>query len=168
MIGNWNEKKVLAVAVGLVAILFAIGWLSREDPSHQPYLKIMGGGFVFNYRNAEVFYGFTAQVVRPLASGSIIEASFEDPGGGGPHQASERVSPMTDRYSLRSPPVRGVEAGKPYKVVISVYDRQREKLIWRTERSYKSQISDKVVPDAPLTVGPGYHPNPASGARPGG
>lgn len=157
---QWSEKKVLGIAVSLCAVLFAIGWFSREDPASQPYLKIMGGGFMFNYRNAEIFYGFTAQVVRPLASGSIIEASFEDPAGGRPHLVSERVSTMTDRYSLRSPPIRGVEAGKPYQVAIKVYDRERKQLLWEGDRSYKSQISDRVVPHKPLTVGPGYHRNP--------
>lgn len=157
---QWSEKKVLGIAVSLCAVLFAIGWFSREDPSSQPYLKIMGGGFMFNYRNAEIFYGFTAQVVRPLASGSIIEASFEDPAGGPPHLVSERMSTMTDRYSLRSPPIRSVEAGKPYQVAIKVYDRERKQLLWEDDRSYKSQISDRVVPQKPLTVGPGYHRNP--------
>ncbi|WP_309083509.1 hypothetical protein [Chelativorans sp.] len=157
---HWSEKKVLGAALALCTLLFAVGWLTREDRSNEPYLKIMGGGFMFNYRTADVYYGFTAVVSRPLASGSIIEASFEDPGGGPPHLVSERVSTMTDRYSLRSPPIRGVEAGKPYRVAIKVYDREHKQLIWQTERSYRSQISDTIVPDKPLTVGPGYHRNP--------
>ncbi|WEX09514.1 hypothetical protein [Chelativorans sp. AA-79] len=163
---RWSEKKVLCIALALCAVLFVAGWFSREDPSDKAYLKIMGGGFMYNYRIADVYYGFTAQVVRPLASGSIIEASFEDPAGGPPHTVSERVSTMTDRYSLRSPSIRGVEAGKAYRVAIRVYDRKRKQLLWEAERSYKSQISDTIVPDAPLTVGPGYHRNPeAAGAR---
>jgi len=154
------EKKILGLAIALCAVLFVVGWFLREDPSAEPYLKIMGGGFMFNYRNTDVYYGFTAIVSRPLASGSIIEAAFEDPAGGKPHVVSERVSTMTDRYALRSPSVRGVEAGKPYHVAIKVYDRERKRLIWETERSYTSQISDTVVPDKPLTIGPGYHRNP--------
>ncbi|WP_163272260.1 hypothetical protein [Chelativorans alearense] len=157
---QWSEKSVLGIAVALVAVLFAIGWLTREDPSDDPYLRVMGGGFMFNYREAEIFYGFTAQVMRPLANGSVIEATFEDPAGGPPHVVSERVSTMTDRYSLRSPPVRNIEAGKPYQVAIKVYDRERKALLWEAEHSYKSQISDRMMPQKPLTIGPGYHPNP--------
>jgi len=168
---RWSEKTVLGLALSLCAALFVAGWLTREDLSNQPYLDIVGGGFMFNYRNADVYYGFTAQVKRPLASGSIIEASFEDPEGRPAHIVSERVSTMTDRYALRSPSIRGVEAGKPYHVAIKVYDRERKNLLWETERTYRSQISDTVVPDRPLTVGPGYHRNPeemkALGGAPG-
>ncbi|MDZ5697242.1 hypothetical protein [Chelativorans sp. M5D2P16] len=147
----------MGIALALCAVLFVIGWLTRKDPSEAPYLTITGGGFVFNYRDAEVFYGFSAQVTRPLASGSIIEAHFEDPAGGAPFIVMERVSTMTDRYSLRSPALGKVEAGKPYKVAIRVLDREGETLLWRTERSYQSRIGDSALPDAPLTVGPGYH-----------
>ena len=153
-------RSIIIAALALCAVLFAIGWFTRNDPSQDPYVKILGGGFMFNYRQGEVFYGFTAQVVRPLASGSIIEATFEDPAGGAPLVVSERVSTMTDRYALRTPPVRGVEAKKPYKVSIRVYDREKTSTIWEVDTTFASQISDKVVPDRPLTVGPGYHLNP--------
>lgn len=155
-----STKMIVGAAIGLCVVLFAIGWWLREDPSNKPYLEILGGGFMFNYREGEVFYGFTANVTRPLASGSIVEASFEDPAGGPPLVVSERVSTMTDRYALRSPPVRNVQAGKPYRVAIKVYDREHKELIWQAERTFKSQISDEVVPDKPLTIGPGYHRNP--------
>lgn len=153
-------RSIAMTALFLCGVLFAIGWFTRNDPSNEPYVKILGGGFMFNYRQGEVFYGFTAQVVRPLASGSIIEATFEDPAGGAPLVVSERVSTMTDRYALRTPPVRGVEAKKPYKVSIRVYDREKTSTIWEVDTTFASQISDKVVPDRPLTVGSGYHLNP--------
>lgn len=104
----FSFRNIIIAALALCAVLFVVGWFTREDPADAPYLKILGGGFMFNYREAEIFYGFTAQVVRPLASGSIIEATFEDPAGGAPLVVSERVSTMTDRYALRTPPVRGV------------------------------------------------------------
>lgn len=153
-------RKVFAGIAALLTVLFAIGWMTRQDITDDSYLQFLGGGFMFNYREGEVFYGFTAEVVRPLANGSIIEARFEDPRGGPPHVVTERVSTMTNRYSLRSPPVRGVEADKPYHVAIRIYDREGKELIWQTERDYTSQISDSVVPEKPLTIGPGYHRNP--------
>ena len=171
MLNRLTLPRVVGASLVVLAILLAIGWSTRIDPGDKPYLKVLGGGFMFNYRNADVYYGFTAQVKRPLASGSIIEASFEDPEGGPAHIVSERVSTMTDRYALRSPSIRGVEAGKPYDVAIKVYDRERKNLLWETERTYRSQISDTIVPDRPLTVGPGYHRNPeemkALGGAPG-
>ena len=157
MLERVTLPKIVLASLLLLAPLFAIGWVTREDPAETPLLQIVGGGFIFNYRIAEVYYGFTAVVSKPLESGSIIEARFEDPRGAEAHVVRERVSPMTDKYPLRSPPVRGVEAGKPYTVDIRVLDRQGEKELWSATRTYASQISDKVVPDAPLTVGPGYH-----------
>ncbi|MBN7761331.1 hypothetical protein JYP52_09290 [Nitratireductor aquibiodomus] len=156
----FSFRNIIIAALALCAVLFAVGWFTREDPADAPYLKILGGGFMFNYREAEIFYGFTAQVVRPLASGSIIEARFDDPAGGAPLVVSERVSTMTDRYALRTPPVRGVEAKKAYRVDIRVYDRTKTTLLWQEEHSYASQIADTVVPEKPLTIGPGYHRNP--------
>lgn len=156
----FSFRNIIIAALALCAVLFAVGWFTREDPADAPYLKILGGGFMFNYREAEIFYGFTAQVVRPLASGSIIEATFDDPAGGAPLVVSERVSTMTDRYALRTPPLRGVEAKKPYRVEIRVYDRTKTTLLWQEEHSYASQIADTVVPEKPLTIGPGYHRNP--------
>ncbi|MFC5587168.1 hypothetical protein ACFPOD_18785 [Nitratireductor kimnyeongensis] len=153
-------RSIVVAALVFCGLLFAVGWFTRNDPSEDPYVKVLGGGFMFNYRQGEVFYGFTAQVMRPLASGSIIEATFEDPAGGAPLVVSERVSTMTDRYALRTPPVRGVEAKKPYKVSIRVYDREKISMIWETDTTFASQISDLVVPDKPLTIGPGYHLNP--------
>ena len=108
--------RIVAASLAVLAVLFAIGWMTRVDPGETPYVKVLGGGFIFNYRIGEVHYGFTAVVQRPLASGSIIEASFEDPGGGPPHVVRTRVDARTTRYSLHSPPVRGVEKDRPYEV----------------------------------------------------
>ncbi|MCV0398001.1 MAG: hypothetical protein K5872_21310 [Rhizobiaceae bacterium] len=143
----------------LLVPLFAAGWVTREDPETKPYLKLLGGGFMFNYRVGEVFYGFTAVVQRPLPTGSIIEATFEDPAGGADHLVTTRVGTDSDRYSLRSPPVRGVKADHPYRVSIRVFDRERRTELWHDEVTFTSQIDDTVVPDKPLTVGPGYARN---------
>ncbi len=153
-------SRLVAAGLALLVVLFAVGWATRDDPANKPFLDIVGGGFIFNYRVADNFYGFTALVKRPLESGSIIEAAFEDPAGGEPIVVRERVSPMTDRYALRTPPLHGVEARKPYQVTIRVLDRLETRELWSTTRSYSSQISDAKTPDKPLTVGPGYHLNP--------
>jgi len=154
---QWSEKSVVAVALALCAMLFAVGWLTREDQGEKPFLQISGGGFIFNYRNAEAFYGFTAEVLRPVENGAILEATFEDPAGGNPYVVTDRLTAMTTIYSLRTPPLQGIAAHKPYNVSIKVYDRQHAKLIWETQRSYSSQLGDEMMPEHPLTVGPGYH-----------
>lgn len=168
MLERVSLKAVIIASILVLGPLFAIGWATREDPAETPLLGVAGGGFVFNYREGEVFYGFTAVVQKPLASGSIIEASFEDPTGKADHVVRERVTPMTNKYSLRSPPVRGVEAGKDYHVAIRVLDRTGEEELFAANRTYSSQIDDTMVPDQPLTVGPGYHLNPEAEENRGG
>ena len=155
-----SPARVIMAAVALLAVLAAIGWATRQDPQDKPLLAILGGGFMFNYRVAEVFYGFTAQVTKPLETGSVIESRFENPAGGDDLVVRERVSPMTDRYELRSPPIRGVEAKRPYHVAVRVLDRTESKELWATTLNFTSQISDEVVPDKPLIIGPGYTKNP--------
>ena len=159
----WRERRMEAVALGALAVAvvaFIAGWMTRDDPAEKPYLEIVGGGFIFNYRVADVFYGFTAQVMKPVPVGSIIVAEFEDPAGGPPLVVEKRVNARTARYGLRSPTVHGVQADQPYKVSVRLYDWQRKELLWQGEHAYSSRISDAIVPDKPLTIGPGYHRNP--------
>lgn len=160
MLARITLTGILAATGAVLALLLAIGWMTRVDPTDKPYLRVIGGGFVFNYRIAEVYYGFTAIVDRPLLPGSVIEASFEDPGGGPAHVARLRVDSDTNRYALRSPPVRGVVKGRPYAVSVKVMDREEKQVIWSEELVFRSQLDDTVVPDQPLTIGPGYARNP--------
>lgn len=153
-------EKLVIGAIVLVGMLFAIGWLTREDPAEKPYLRIAGGGFIYNYRVADVFYGFTAYVLKPLPVGSWIIAEFENPRSGAPLTVETRLHARSVKYGIRSPSVRGVEAGRPYRVSIRIVDYTRSHVIWSDERDYVSQIDDMVVPERPLTVGPGYNPNP--------
>lgn len=160
---NRAFEKVVAAAIGFVVVLLAIGWAFREDPAEKPYLGIAGGGFIFNYRVADVFYGFTAYVLKPLPVGSWLIAEFEDPQGGPPLTVETRLHARSSKYGVRSPSVRGVKAGKPYHVSIRLYDRTRARLLWSGGKDFVSQIDDSVVPAIPLTIGPGYHRNPALG-----
>lgn len=158
--------RVIVAAFVLLAILFAAGWLTRDDPAGKPYLQIVGGGFIFNYRVADVFYGFTAVVQRPLPTGSIVEAAFEDPQGGAPHIVRQRIGgPEMTRFMMRSPAVGGVEADKPYHVAIRILDREGNNVLWTENRTFRSQLGDSVAPDAPLTVGPGYARRPVERTR---
>jgi hypothetical protein len=163
MIGLFTPLRIVAASVVLLASLFAVGWATRNDPNDKPVIAVLGGGFIFNYRIADNYYGFTAVVQKPLEAGSIIEASFEDPGGGAPHVLRERVSAATNRYDFRTPPLSGIEAEKPYKVVVRVLDREETAELYSTEVTYRSNISDANMPKAPLTIGPGYARNPQAG-----
>ncbi|MEQ8479471.1 MAG: hypothetical protein RIC18_02355 [Hoeflea sp.] len=153
-------EKVIAAAIILVLGLLTIGFMTRKGPEERPAIGIAGGGFIFNYRESDVFYGFTAQVLKPLPAGSVLVSAFEDPGGGPPLVVETRLHARSTRYKVRSPSVRGVKAGSPYRVAIRLCDRTRSRLLWSEERIFSSQIDDTIVPDRPLTIGPGYSPNP--------
>lgn len=154
-----TPQRIVLASCAMLFALFAIGWMTREDPGEKPLLQVLGGGFVYNYRISEMHYGFSAAVARPLPSGSIIEASFEDPAGGAAHTVRERVTPRSIRYGLHSPPIRGVEARRPYRIAVRVLDRQGKAVLWSRDLDFVSQVDDRVVAEAPLIVGPGHHPN---------
>ena len=145
----------VAVALSLVYVL-----ANRPDPGEKPYLSFLGGGFIFNYRIGEVIYGFTAQVTRPLPVGTVIEAEFEDPAGGSPLLARVRIGTEKLRYSLTSPPVRGVVADRAYHVTVRLIARDGADILARYDKSYVSQVGQEVMPQGPLTVGPGYQRPP--------
>jgi len=149
---------IAAAAAVLLALVYVLA--NRPSPEAKPYLTFLGGGFIFNYRIAEVTYGFTAQVTRPLPVGSIIEAAFEDPAGGDPFVARVRVGTETLRYSLRSPPVQGVVADHPYHVTVRVIARDGSEILARYDKDYVSQVGQEVMPEGPLTIGPGYQRPP--------
>ncbi|HEV7252313.1 MAG TPA: hypothetical protein VGN97_04335 [Mesorhizobium sp.] len=157
MVGSLSLQKLVGASLALLAVLMGVGWMTREDPAAKPPLKILGGGFMFNYRIADVHYGFTAAIQRSLPAGSVIEAEFEDPAGGANHVVRERVEVRASRYTLRSPPLQGVEAGKDYHVEVRLKTRADDAVLWSDRLAFRSQLSDDVAPDAPLTVGPGYH-----------
>ena len=130
---------------------------TRDDPAKKPYLIITGGGFVYNYRVADVFYGFSAVVAKPVSSGSLIVAEFEDPSGGPALVSETRTNGRTSVYGVRSPSLTNVKAGQPYKVSIQLLDQTRTEVLFSSERSYVSSLDSSINPDKPLSVGPGYH-----------
>ncbi|MDP2621948.1 MAG: hypothetical protein Q8P46_17525 [Hyphomicrobiales bacterium] len=149
---------VIAAAAAALALAYVLA--NRPDPAEKPYLSFLGGGFIFNYRIGEVTYGFTARVVRPLPVGTIIKAEFEDPAGGEPLMMRVRIGTEKLRYSLISPPVEGVLAGRAYHVTVQLISRDGTEILARYEKSYVSEVGQEVMPEGPLTVGPGYQRPP--------
>lgn len=151
---------VLGGGAVLLALLLAIGWATRTPPGETPYLGIAGKGFIFNYRLAEAYYGFTAQLQRPVANASAIEASFEDPAGGPPILVSERLWPASRQYAIRTPGLTGIRKDRPYRVTVRLLEGWERKPVFQTEFTISSSLDGALVPDAPLTIGPGYARNP--------
>ena len=132
---------------------------SGEDFDDKPYLAFAGGGFIFNYRLATADYGFVARVQRTLPAGSVIEAEFEDPGGGEPIVLSQEARAGRSSYVFRTPPLQGVRADYDYQVVLRLLD-EGGKEIASYRRSYRSSADQSMLPARPTVVGPGHLPAP--------
>jgi hypothetical protein len=130
------------------ALTLALLVAACEDASKPP-LALAGGGFIFNYRIAEVFYGVSLKPQRRIAAGAVLEGEFENPAGGPNLIVRETLGEPKLVYALQTPPLKGVKAGKPYRVEV--------RLIART---FTSDLDQEMLPEAPLTIGPGYTPNP--------
>lgn len=141
----------------LVLVALALAACGAEDG---PWLAFDGGGFVFNYRTAEASYGFNVRPLRYLAPGTVLEAELENPAGGPPIVIDQEIRTPGLRYTFQSPPLTGIQAGKPYHASVSVLEAGSGKRLARYERAFTSQADQSWLPEKPLVVGPGYQPNP--------
>ncbi len=148
---------LLIGAFAFCALLFGLFFLLRDDPAEQPYLKILGASFIFNYRVSDVYMGFAAAPRKPIPIGSILTASFENPSGDEPFVVIYQIGLPDRRISLRSPSLRGVKAHVPYRVLLQLSLPDADIPYWQHEFSISSNSSDDIVPDKPLVIGPGYH-----------
>jgi hypothetical protein len=123
----------------------------------RPYLEFAGGGFVFNYRNAEATYGIVVVPRRDPPPGAILEATFDNPSGDAPIVVS-RPARRGGRIDFETPPVQGVQKDTAYHVVVVLRSAQGEEL-QRLEKDFVSDLDQSVLPERPLAIGPGYQPN---------
>jgi hypothetical protein len=145
--------------LALLAFL-AMALLGCKDDASKPYLEFSGGGFIFNYRNAEAFYGFVATPLRSLPEDSVIEAQFEVPGSTMPYVITEKSVPGMMQYSFKTEQLSGIEKGHPYKVVMRLLSGPGGNELARYEKSFHTDVEQASLPSKPLVVGPGYAPNP--------
>lgn len=153
------------LAAGFVVALAAVGLLAagcEDEADGSPYLRFAGGGFIFNYNRAEAYYGFVAERLRGLPKGSVIEAEFENPAGGAPFTEVRAVRPEDLEFTFRTPSLDGVQKDVPYRVELRLRNGVSGDVIARYERTFSSSLDQSDLPEVPLTVGPGYQPNPAS------
>lgn len=149
----------IALALFLSALVGA-AWAVRVPPGETPYLKIAGASFIFNYRLADSYYGFTALVTKPVRAASVIEAAFEDPAGGPDHVVRQTIRLPARQYGIRSPPLKGIEKGRPYTVRVKLIQQGDSAVLFEKAFAVTSNMSDAVMPTEPMTIGPGYAKNP--------
>lgn len=153
---------VAIARVAFVAVVSAALIAGCDDkPETGPYMEFVGGGFIFNIRNAEAYYGLIAKIVRDVPDGTRLEAEFENPSGDAPF-VFEALSPKSQRsYRFETPPLTGIRADRDYWVELRLLDANDGHVIARQRKAFQSSLDHAVLPKTPPVVGPGYQPNPA-------
>jgi len=141
--------RVLCLGIGMVAVAILAG--CSEDSGD--YIKVGGGGFIFNYRIAEATAGVIAEPQRDLPDGSKIEASFENPAGGEPIVVAKLATQGRTRYSFDTPPLSGIKGGRDYAVTVRVIGSDGTEL-QKVDYQLRSDIDQSVLPDEPLATFP--------------
>lgn len=143
-------RRRLMLALSCAGLLGAC-----EDDVAKPYLEFVGGGFIFNYRTANHYYGFVVRQKKPLPEGSKLEARFEVPWG--PDQVFEQPSrPGQLQYVFQTGDLSGIVQGHPYKASLRILDGATGAEIARYEKTFKTDVDQSTLPDQPLVEGPGY------------
>ncbi len=138
-----------------LAAILALAACSQKGP----YLDISGGGFIFNYRLSEAYAGFVAAPLRTLPEHSRIEATFENPSGGPPIVLNKDVTTGRREYTFTTDALKGIKANIDYDVTVRLIGADG-KVIETIDKKLHSDLDQSVLADKPLTVGPGYTPNP--------
>jgi len=144
------------VACGLAALLLA----ACQREADEKLAELSGRVFVFNYRIAAANYVVTLRRTAPLPENSYAEAEFENPQGGPPLVARQKLFPVMEKIVLESPNLKCVKKDRPYSVKIRLVDAD-EKPLQTIETSVTSDVDQtEMMPSKPLVVGPLYTPNP--------
>ena len=142
---NRLRRPMVAAALALTSL-----GAGCDDPA-KPGLAIEGGGFIFNYREADVSYGVAVKPLRRFEAGTVLEAQFDDPAGGPVLTVIEPLHGKALSYALKTPPVHGVKADTPYKVVVRAKSAAGVELA-RVERILRSDLDQSIMPDRPVDI----------------
>lgn len=141
---------VLLLGIGLAAC--------SEDSGPKDYLKIAGGGFVFNYRYSQAYYVFVAQQNLPLPEGSILQASFDVPGSATRFVTEQTAMTGKLNYKFQSEVLQGIVKNQPYTVTLQLFDKTKKIVLDLDEATYKSDVDQSELPSEPPVEGVDFKP----------
>ncbi len=96
--------------VKLLAAMAALAVLAACNNDSGSYIEVVGGGFIFNYRLADVTAGLVVVPDRALPDGSSVEVSFENPAGGAPIVIKKDSSNRKTQMDFTTPDLTNVVA----------------------------------------------------------
>ncbi len=129
-----------------------------EDVGPKDYLKIAGGGFVFNYRYSQAYYVFVAQQKLPLPEGSVLEASFDVPGSTIRFVTVQNSMAGKLNYKFQSEVLHAIVKNQPYKVTLRLLDKTKKIELDLDEAIYKSDVDQSELPSEPPVEGVDFKP----------
>jgi len=144
----------------VICCSLGLGLSACKEEAPTPFLKIVGGSFLFNYRYSKMSYGFVARQLRPLPEGSILEASFDLPGTDRKFVVTKPARTGQLQYSFETEALRGVRKDTPYKVQLKLLEANTGKELALVEQVFKSDVDQDTLPSKAPVVGPGYQANP--------
>lgn len=144
------HSRRLALLLLAAAVLTACG-----DDAAGPHLEYAGGGFIFNYRTANHYYGLVVRQKKPLPEGSSFEVRFEVPGG--EQVLQEPILAGRLQYKFQTGDLDKIETGHPYKAVVILRSANGQE-IERLEKQFTTTVDQSKLPAKPLVTGPGYEP----------
>ena len=129
---------------------------SCGDQGTGPYLKILGGGFEFNYRYSTMKYGFVVKQLRPLPAGSTLEASFDLPDSEKKFMQTLPAESGKMQYVFESEALHGVKKDVPYKVKLRLLEADTAKELEVVEHEFSSSEDQAALPTKAPVTGIGY------------
>jgi hypothetical protein len=153
------EKTMRSAATLMfVVVLSALAGTCANQSG--PYLKIAGGGFIFNYRLANAMLGILVVANRDLPENGAIEVSLTNPAGGPPLSQRAELTDGESQFDFRFESLTGIVKDVDYVATVRLLDGSGKE-VEKLERLYRSDIDQAAtMPDKPLTIGPGYTRNP--------
>jgi hypothetical protein len=127
-----------------------------KDDASTPYVEFVGGGFIFNYRTANHYYGFVVRQKKPLPEGSKLEARFEVPGRDLEQVVEQPMRRGQLQYVFQTGDLDGIVTDHPYKAELRILDGTTGAVIATYETTFNSAVDQSTLPEGPLVVGPGY------------
>lgn len=144
-----------ALCLALLAML-AVSACRQSDEGN--YVRVAGNVFIFNYREAVATYVLSLQRLRPLPPDSLWRATFDNPEGGTPQTVTRTIFAGMGNIAVESEPVYCIVKGKPYTYKIEIIAENRTLQV--LSGTMVSTLSQDILPEKPLVIGPGYQKNP--------